>query len=854
MLFKYRLDSCKSVFYDSLNYIVYFRQEDSIILIPVVNKVYKLNRLFTGLNKRKLKNSLKYTIDSNRLVILRSNGIFYMHQTKHKLTPLNILDIFQDNTNFKTIRDKFIIQKNGEFIVFVKNEMLNEKYQQPEFKSWFLIRICYFLAPNITVLWEFDNNFRKYKSGFKLISEPILVDLSEIQSTQPNIETFSVVFRLKILRNNQQYDQLHEIKYSRNAEFDFVSKNIRDKQDLQPESLSTEENDSFDSNRFLILNLRFELDELRLQRKHSIPSKIILSKYHQTKSHIKSFLCLENTSEHLLYMIRQTESFKTKSMNICLIHKGTQKSNLLLEADYDFDIKSDQNKYVNSQYQIEYKDKHFFFIIFGDIFCVIEKRTNGKSLSVQSQFHINFECFYTCQHIETNDKFYFILDSRLYIWDLATSTVVFKIEIRKFYDQKYQKFLFKKDQMTLTCFPELSKYRSQEAHKKYLITICIKRFIVLNKNLMYVPNNLGFERLTYDYSDLIDTYNCFHMEEDVFLRYHDQVFSVSENILDLDQSNSIIPPLMFLKQYVSKLFRNQDAFIDEIESYCQFVFMHVKEANYVDFTFKSLNPLILLIYYNKPYILKSMLVKFGFCFIPTYSYYGLFEFCLRLQRKECLQEIRSYVLDHSPNEFRMNYHDYDALLRSADKQNHLLLSLLFQSEKNSITPNFIYMHTPVQVKEYPDISVLSSEEATNLSKNKRITNTNVNRFSSYQFESKSLNRAGSFVQSVTLPFNLNLSVGSFESVNLSKYFSSSSCDDFVESDFKHLIEQKWKNLRLFHYLHTLNYSLFILFFILSNVFYKELLSLRVISSVLIILILLLELLEFVSSFRYDRTL
>ncbi|MEL6802447.1 MAG: hypothetical protein AAFO91_01520, partial [Bacteroidota bacterium] len=83
---------------------------------------------------------------------------------------------------------------------------------------------------------------------------------------------------------------------------------------------------------------------------------------------------------------------------------------------------------------------------------------------------------------------------------------------------------------------------------------------------------------------------------------------------------------------------------------------------------------------------------------------------------------------------------------------------------------------------------------------------------------------------------------------MSKYFSSSSCDDFVESDFKHLIEQKWKNLRLFHYLHTLNYSLFILFFILSNVFYKELLSLRVISSVLIILILLLELLEFVSSF------
>jgi hypothetical protein len=307
-----------------------------------------------------------------------------------------------------------------------------------------------------------------------------------------------------------------------------------------------------------------------------------------------------------------------------------------------------------------------------------------------------------------------------------------------------------------------------------------------------------------------------------------------------------------LKQHISKLFRNQDAFIDEIESYCQFIYMHLKETNFVDYNFKSLNPLILLIYFNKPYILRSVLESFGMCYIPTYSYYGIFEFCLRLQRKECLREIRDYTFEINFDDLKINYHDYNALLQSQDKSNHKLLSLAFQSEQNSITPNFIYMSSKVVVKEYNDISILTLEENRKLNQKESLNLKNYqNRFSSYNFKVKKEGEAGHFVQNVTLPFDLDLSMGSLESINLSNFFSSSPSDELIESDFKFLIQKKWKSLRNFHYFRSISYFFFILIFIFSSVFFKENFALKVLNIMFIVFIILFEVLELLSSSCYD---
>jgi hypothetical protein len=552
-------------------------------------------------------------------------------------------------------------------------------------------------------------------------------------------------------------------------------------------------------------------------------------------------------------MVRQTQTFLEKSINIFCINKVNFYSKLLLEVDYDFEIKRVQKKYIDAVDTVHSTNKTTFFIMYADIFCIIEKQvTRNNEMQIHDKFHINFEIFDTCQYNEMNQKYYFILDSQLYIWDINFSSIIFKIKISQIFPQKYGKFLLNKVQMTLTCFPELLPYSEKKSKKRYLIIISLKRFVIIQKHLFYIPSNVGLEELSYDYSNIIDYYNSFHMEENVFFRCKNKIYQIAESVLNFEQYNAIIPPLMFLKQHISKLFRIKEAFIDEIESYCQFIYMHLNETNKIDYNFKSLNPLILLIYFNKPYILRSVLESYGLCFIPTYSYFGIFEFCLRLQRKECLREIKNYILKKEGHSFRLNYQDYHALLRSDDKDNHFLLSLVFQNEKDSITPNFLYMESNVDVKQYKDVSVLTLEEnkilnAKNVINEKRQKHI----FKSYSFNSETEQQSGNFVQNVSLPFDMDFSLGSLESIHLSHYFSISPSDDFIDSDFKYLIQKKWNSLRIAHYIKSFVYILFILFFILASIFFPENFPLRILNTSFIWIIIFIEILELISSSCYN---
>lgn len=855
MIFKYKLKYCKYIYYDALNFTLYFNHQNSIILIPVASEIFKLNKLFTKLNKTKLKDSLKFIIDETHLVIMGSRGIFFINQTKKKVEPLNILDIFIESINFKKFRDKFILHKDGELVFFVTNEILREKYRKPKYKGWFLIRICYYLLPTFNVLWEFKEVQDWTKGSLEMVSEPSIVSFTKIEDESSKNTSFSIIFRIKISTKISEFDQLHEITFHRNEECEFISQEENKTNEQITEMKFEGDEDSFDSNRYLMEKLKFGNLERIKDKKSSFASLVLLSQVIKKNQVIKSFLSLENTKDFLLVMIRQPQNFEKKSINICLINKYDLSSETMLEINYDFEIKSANNKYIDAVKTIEIKEKKekFFFVMYGDIFCIIKKSIDKKNKFVlESKFHINFEIFDTYKYVESNQNFYFILDSKLFIWDFYTSSMIFKMQISSFFKQIYGKFLINSDQMTLTCFPELLKYSNKEAEKRYLITICLKRFIILNKYLFYVPNNLGFDQLTYDYSDLVDYYNSYHMEENVFFRHNRKIYHLTESILDLDQYNAIVPPLMFLKQHISKLFRNQEAFIDEIESYCQFIFMHLKETNFVDYNFKSLNPLILLIYYNKPYILKTVMENFGLCFIPTYSYYGIFEFCLRLQRKECLREIRNYILDRSSDHFKINYHDFNALLQSNDPHNHLILSLAFQTEQESITPNFIYMDKNVSVKEYRDISILTLEENKILQNKNKLTVQNYrNKFSSYKFDSNTKNESGNFVKNLTLSFDMDLSLGSLESINLSNYFSKTPSDDFIESGFKYLIEKKWDALRVIHYTRSFSYIFFICFFILSTIFFSNVIYFKLINLFFITFVIMLEVFELFSSSCYD---
>ena len=121
------------------------------------------------------------------------------------------------------------------------------------------------------------------------------------------------------------------------------------------------------------------------------------------------------------------------------------------------------------------------------------------------------------------------------------------------------------------------------------------------------------------------------------------------------------------------------------------------------------------------------------------------------------------------------------------------------------------------------------------------------RFNSPDFK---LNQASSevdrFVDTSVLPFKIDYSLGSLEMLDFSFAYANSKSEKLIQSDFKYLTINRWNQLLPFHFITQFIYWILATLFILHVVYYKDKIGLKIATLSFIGVLLIWEIIQFIS--------
>jgi hypothetical protein len=260
-----------------------------------------------------------------------------------------------------------------------------------------------------------------------------------------------------------------------------------------------------------------------------------------------------------------------------------------------------------------------------------------------------------------------------------------------------------------------------------------------------------------------------------------------------------------------------------------------------------LHPCILAIHHNDPKLLSEILSTSGFPQISPDLYIGIIEFATRLQHRECVSAMQRYLFDNKEVNIPLTYRDYLMLLRSDSVEAHNALANIVCQDELEIIPNIHQQESAVNIEMHSNVLTLISGFNDPKSKMGKTLNRN-EAFSKADQLSKAKAYTERFVTNSRLPFKINPELGSKEILEFMHVYSLSESEDFINSDFKHLVNQRWDKLWLFHFFANFVFFLFTLSLVLHTVFYKEVLAFKFVTLIFIGLLVIWEFLQLISFF------
>ena len=287
--------------------------------------------------------------------------------------------------------------------------------------------------------------------------------------------------------------------------------------------------------------------------------------------------------------------------------------------------------------------------------------------------------------------------------------------------------------------------------------------------------------------------------------------------------------------------------------YAQFYYSSLE--NMEDRKFGWLSPLLVCIIHSDSDLLATILRRHGFplAYAEDKSPIVL---CKRLGQISCLKAICLHLLRNNLVEkVKFCKEDFRILLRTNLPHCHAVVSGILKPNKQvklQIISSFqsdLTMQSETSLLRF----MVAIQKENHEHKTRFIRKLSKKALSNKSDHSRSLRQKTIIEekQILNLPFAFDFSMGSLDSIEFMRYYKASGCDDFVQSDWKVLVESKWRRVRWFRYVISALYFFFIFLTASLVVFDYNDAALADILIGVIGFFFLMEVFELVSCVAYD---
>lgn len=318
-----------------------------------------------------------------------------------------------------------------------------------------------------------------------------------------------------------------------------------------------------------------------------------------------------------------------------------------------------------------------------------------------------------------------------------------------------------------------------------------------------------------------------------------------------------------LKEFPFEILINcfeKESYLFPIKDFAAYYFRKIAQLNYEDTVYGPISPLFFAIYHNNMGLLKQLLgahryptrvreywSPLVFAFIHQYNS-AVKVFCDQLMK-------RDYAVSFTRTDFKF-------LLKSPFSYCHKLMATIPSEPTLQNFPKLLFMKEPVKLFYIEEVGhllfFLKEEEHQILKKSSKKT-----KLKGVKLVSKGLLKSNSKqvnpltkreVVSFQIPFKYSYGAGTPDSVEFLDTYSQSNTEEFILSQWKEVIIDKWRSHRLMHVFLAFLYWVFTIVATLSVVFFKRTLFLQIGSLSFISFFILFEILQLISysAFKIKR--
>jgi hypothetical protein len=269
-----------------------------------------------------------------------------------------------------------------------------------------------------------------------------------------------------------------------------------------------------------------------------------------------------------------------------------------------------------------------------------------------------------------------------------------------------------------------------------------------------------------------------------------------------------------------------------ILNFSEYYFSKIKQTNYNDDLFRSLNPLTLCLYHNDTKLLEEVLTTYRYPRtikgdITPLSY--AFE-------NNYISSVKLLCEHLSQCEYRVDLtkKDFEYLLDSPYSYCHRLMASIPQESELDIFPNFLEIRDNVKLFNVNNLSeyLLQIKQMESTFKNKNFSKKN-----------KSNKKD---VVTYEVPFKYSFEAGTFGSIKFLHNYSESHNQDFLLSQWKNLVVVKWRQQLPLQVMIAVVNWLFTLSVMTSMILARDTRQVKYLSIALTLALFVFEILQFVS--------
>jgi hypothetical protein len=354
-----------------------------------------------------------------------------------------------------------------------------------------------------------------------------------------------------------------------------------------------------------------------------------------------------------------------------------------------------------------------------------------------------------------------------------------------------------------------------------------------------------------------------------------QIPNISPRQVQLTDSNQNLSLNEFPFALLNEVF-SQDCYEPAIRKFAKFYYQKLKDNDFVDKEYGPINPLFFCLYHEDYTLLREILTEFGYP-KKVGNYISAFGFALEQKLDSEVKVFFDYFMD-SGTTFFFSRQDFQYILKSRYSYLHKLMAKVIVPSQIQNSPEIIPMPRNARVcffREKVDLlkkfdikknkyvlenlpnpwksdKVLESEvEFKNSKVLCQLYGKNGQQFQRKDYSKKSTNEKK--VDCVCIPFRYSFRIGSPDSVNFLKTFSTSREEELILSDWKKIVLDKWRRRKKFLFIFASIFWIFTILISFTVILFPHFRPLEIICYVFIGFFLLYEIIQLVSYISLDST-